>query len=189
MHQHGDPYQPIQVDVRELLLLVIRAKVRLLPDYQWESVEPQIRAALLETFSFDRRQLGQDVLLSELISAIQAVKGISYVDVDIFDKVDESITPDELALLANDLKLKKRIAVEMDRIQTYHAVERSGETFSSVASRYGITEDELKEINLGIHEPLVVGSSLRIPRMIRPAQLAYLSPDVTDTLILQELTA
>ena len=167
LRQYGDPYQPIQLDVRELMLLVISAKVRLLPDYQWESVEPQIRATLLKTFSFDRRELGQDVLLSELISVIQAVKGIAYVDVDILDKMDESITPDELALLANDLKLNKRIVVEMDRIQTYQAVERRGEIFSSVASRYGIIEDDT----------------------IRPAQLAYLSPDVTDTLILQELTS
>lgn len=187
LHQHGDPYQPIQVDVRELMLLVISAKVRLLPDYQWESVEPQIRATLLKTFSFDRRELGQDVLLSELISVIQAVKGIAYVDVDILDKVDESVTPDELALLANDLKLNKRIVVEMDRIQTYHAVERSGEIFSSVASRYGIIEDDLRAMNPGINDPFEVGISLRIPRTIRPAQLAYLSPDVTDTLILQEL--
>ena len=43
----GDPFQPIQLAVRELMLLVISARVRILPDYQWEPVVTQLRAALL----------------------------------------------------------------------------------------------------------------------------------------------
>ncbi len=62
--------------------MVISAKVRVKPDYLWDKVEPKIKAALLDTFSFERRDLGQDVLLSEVIGAIQGVMGVDYVDVD-----------------------------------------------------------------------------------------------------------
>ena len=152
LHQFGDPHQPIQVDIRELLLLVINARVRVLPDYQWESVEPQVRTVFLDTFSFERRELGQDVLLSEVISTIQRVPGVGYVDVDILDGVSETISPEELAELDKNLQSpdqpKKRMSVDMARIE-----QEAGE------------------------------------RVLRPAQLAYLSPDVADTLILTELTS
>ena len=69
--------------MRELLLLVISANIRILPDYIWDQVVAQVRRRLLETFSFERRDLGQDVVLSEVISAMQAVPGVAYVDVDV----------------------------------------------------------------------------------------------------------
>jgi predicted phage baseplate assembly protein len=71
LYQFGDPQQPIEVDARHAMFIFIGAKIRVLPDYQWESVEPQVRAALLDAFSFERRDLGQDVLLSEVIRAIR----------------------------------------------------------------------------------------------------------------------
>ncbi len=142
LHNHGDPHQPIKVEVRDLMLLIISAKIRLHSDFQWESVEPQIRTTLLNTFSFERQDLGQDVLLSQVINTIQAVKGVVYVNVDVLDSVDEGTTY-ELEQLADVLILEERILVEMGRIET--------------------------------------------PRIIRPAQIAYLSPDVADTLILEEI--
>src|SRR6185369_9147804 len=72
LHQFGDPYQNIQVAVRKLKFLLVSAKVRLLPDYQWEFVEPAIRAALLKHFGFAQRELAQDALASEALSVIQA---------------------------------------------------------------------------------------------------------------------
>ena len=42
--RYGALQQPVRVALRELMLLVISAGVRLLPDYQWESVAPKIRA-------------------------------------------------------------------------------------------------------------------------------------------------
>jgi hypothetical protein len=175
---------------RELMLLVISARLRLLPDYEWEAVVPQVRAALLEAFSFDRRDLGQDVLLSEALSVVQAVPGVAYVDVDVLDGVTEDTPLDELEKLASELELKERIVVNMARIQTHHVVERKIETLSSIARRYEMSEIDLWELNTGIVDPdkLKVGQALSIPRRIRPAQLAYLSPDVPDTLILTELT-
>lgn len=103
----GDPYQPVAILLRELRLLVIRAGVRILPDYLWEAVEPQIRAALLNAFSFERRELGQGSFQAEAISAIQATPGVAYVDLDIFDAVGEAQLADPN--LAANLDLLPRI--------------------------------------------------------------------------------
>jgi hypothetical protein len=122
--------------------------VRVLPDYEWELVEPEIRAALLDAFSFDRRDLGQDVLLSEVIGAVQKTKGVDYVDVDLLDSVAEDVEIEELAELAEALRLRTRIVVEMGR------VDRDA------------TDPDLR---------------------VLPAQVAYLNPEVPDTLILREI--
>jgi predicted phage baseplate assembly protein len=151
LRKYGDPYQPIQVAVRELLVLVISANVQLLPDYQWESVEPKLRAALLDAFSFERRSLGQSVFLSEVISVIQQVAGVAYVDVDILDKVSEKVTADDLVKLSKQLKRNDTIAVQLARPNPVQVADPA--------------------------------------RRILPAQLAYLTPDIPDTLILKELTA
>lgn len=114
--QFGDPYQPIQVAVRKLKLLVISAKVRLLPDYLWEAVEPKIRAALIDKFSFARRDLGQDALSSEALSAMQAQTGVAYVDLDVFDAVAEDVSSQTLANLGSTLKLQPRILVNKAKV-------------------------------------------------------------------------
>ena len=105
----GDPYQAIQLEIRELMLIVISARIRILPEYQWEPVVTQVRTALLDAFGFERRELGQDVLLSEVISFMQAVRGVKYVDVDVLRGIPEKIpdarnpgqrrllTPEEIA--------------------------------------------------------------------------------------------
>jgi hypothetical protein len=152
LRDFGDPYQPIQVEVRKLKLLVIQARVRVLPDYRWEKVEPNVRAALLEEFSFSGREFGQDALLSEAVSAIQTVKGVSYVDVDRFDGVDEQQVVNTLAgntSLANQITLQPRVQVEVAQVD-------SKETDPS--------------------------------KRIKPAEIAYFSPDIPDTVILSELT-
>lgn len=155
LRRFGDPQQPVRVEVRELIVLIISAGVRLLPDYLWEQVEPKIRAALLETFSFERRDLGQDALLSEVISTIQRVPGVAYVDVDVFGGVPEKIpaakpeerrflTPTEIAERIQNLGLNPRVPVQLAGLQE---------------------------------------------GAIRPAQLAFLTPQVPDTLILKEITS
>jgi predicted phage baseplate assembly protein len=112
----GDPHQPLQVCVRKVQLLVIAAGVQILPDYAWENVEPQIRAAVLDAFSFDNRDLGQSAFLSELIALIQNIEGVSYVDVQIFDSVAEDITAAQLAGLAATLQRKSHVAAQLARL-------------------------------------------------------------------------
>ncbi|RCJ32424.1 putative baseplate assembly protein [Nostoc punctiforme NIES-2108] len=90
LYQFGDPYQSLKIDMRELMLLIISANVRILANYQWESVALIIRTALFDKFSFERQELGENVVLSGVISTIQQVPGVDYVDVDILDTVSET---------------------------------------------------------------------------------------------------
>jgi hypothetical protein len=113
LRQYGDPSLPIQVCVRKVKLLVISAAMRVLPSYQWESVEPNIRAALLDAFSFDSRDLGQSAFLSEAVSVMQAVEGVAYVDIRAFDGVPEDITAGELAGLGRTLGPKPFVEADL----------------------------------------------------------------------------
>jgi len=116
LSRYGDPFQPIQIATRFLKLLVVSANVRIHPDYIWESVEPKIRAAVLERFSFKQRQLGQDVVLSEMIQTIQSIAGVVFVDVDIFDDVQEDITTEQLVQVSAALELHPRIRAYLARV-------------------------------------------------------------------------
>lgn len=167
LRQYGDPYQPFQVDVRELLLLVISANVRILPDYVWDTVATQVRTRLLDTFSFEQRDLGQDVLLSEVISAIQAVPGVAHVDVDLLTAVPEKkaeagtrrlLTPDEITQVINQLLQERQSEQAKPDVQKKHPQSRI-------------------PVGLADHED----------GTLRPAQLAILSPNVPDTLILNRI--
>ncbi|MCD5341570.1 putative baseplate assembly protein [Arthrobacter sp. AK04] len=83
LHRFGDRALPLRVQIRRLLALVVSARVKVLPDYHWDSVEPMVRSAVLEALGFDRRGLGQNVLPSEVVACIQAVRGVDYVDLDV----------------------------------------------------------------------------------------------------------
>ncbi|MEO8370981.1 MAG: putative baseplate assembly protein, partial [Candidatus Solibacter sp.] len=87
MIRFGDPLQPLQVAVRERILLVMSANVKVAQGYLWEKVEPVVRQAVLDALGFDHRDLGQYAFLSEAITAMQAVEGVEYVDVDSFGGV------------------------------------------------------------------------------------------------------
>ncbi len=154
-HRFGDPHVPIRLQVRERLALVVSANVRIHPDYLWDAVEPKVRAAMLDTFGFERLELGDDVLLSTAIAVMQGVAGVTYVDVDVFDAISESqLLGGFGASTAEKLTLRDRIAIEPAR---------------PANARRALS-------------PGFVDAS-----RILPAQLAYLAPDVPDTLILQEL--
>jgi predicted phage baseplate assembly protein len=153
LRDFGDPHQPIQVALRTFLLLVIEARIRILPDYLFEKVEPKIRAALLDRFSFERRELGQDALLSDAMGTIQSVEGVAYVDVDKFDWVDEQKVVDHLAGVAS---------------------------LSAVIGR---------RERIPVSLALVVTDEIDPSKRIKPAEIAYLSPDIPDTIILSEITS
>lgn len=91
----GDPFQPVELETRELLLLVISAGLRVDPDYRWERVVTDVRTKLLDTFGFERRELAQDLAASEVLSAIQSVRGVLYVDLDAFGAVPSTTADPE----------------------------------------------------------------------------------------------
>jgi hypothetical protein len=76
LRRYGDPYQPFLVLPREKIVIVGAAGVRIDPDYLWTSVAPDIRAALLDRFSYDRRDFAQPVYPAEVVATIQSVAGV-----------------------------------------------------------------------------------------------------------------
>ena len=175
--QFGDPFQAIQVDVRELLALVMSVNVRVLPDYQWEKVEPKIRAALLSTFSFDERALAQPVFLSEVISTAQRVAGVAYVDVDVLDTVSESEVVSQ-----NGLADKFNPAAEDTATAATSTVLTNATPKSQVEQPRKFIPVELAETAsmAQARERVALPSG----KAILPAQMAILLPAVPDTLIL-----
>jgi len=119
LEQFGDPYLPVQLERRALSLLLISTNIQIDPDYEWETVEAAVRAALLAALGFDRRELGQDAYAAEALAVIQAVPGVQYADLDLFAAVPETIDPSQLVdpgapPLASGVT--ERIAARLDRI-------------------------------------------------------------------------
>jgi hypothetical protein len=189
LHDFGDPYQPVMLSIRELMLIVISAGVRIMPDYQWEPVVTQVRSALLDAFGFERRELGQDVLLSEVISVMQGVRGVAYVDVDAFGGIPEKIienserrllTPDEISESVDCLSTQWT----QGNMEAWCA-ERSEDKECNKyikCKKYGNVE-KMK----GVRQRLRVNLTEFEGDSIRPAQLAFLTPDVPATLIVNQI--
>jgi hypothetical protein len=135
--------------------------VRVLPDYQWESVARDIRVALLDAFSFERRELGQSVFLSEVITVMHRVRGVAYVDVDVLESLSETEITD--AKLLND---------KLDTL------EKAAKPEDSIRAQLACVNPHYDPKAL----PLTPNS-----RRILPAQLAYLTPAVPATLTLNPL--
>jgi len=167
LFQFGDPHQPLRVDIADVKFIVVSAKVRLLPDYALEFVEPSIRATLLDAFSFDRRELGQPVFESEVLSIIQGIAGVDYVELDILGAVDQ------------DIVLK---AFDFITQNPQGDPKKDEEVF---LNQLGLKDHKNVEIDLASIDDKAADPKKRI----LPAQLAFLTPDIPDTLILTELSS
>lgn len=153
----GDPFQPVQLASHELLMLVLSACLRIDPDHRWERVVTDVRTKLLETFGFERRELAQDATASEVLSTIQSVRGVVYVDLDAFGAVP-STSADPNA------EGKRRPSTPEE---TAREVER-------------ITKEELAPRVLAA--PARVEAT-----GIAPAQLAVLVPELPATVVLNQI--
>ncbi|GAA1022008.1 MULTISPECIES: putative baseplate assembly protein [Amycolatopsis] len=187
----GDRGVGVRVAVRERVLLVLRAGVKVLPDYSWELVEPAVRAALLDKFSFARRELGEPAFLSEVFAAIQAVPGVDYAAITVFDGIAGDVTPVELATVADRLTEAKpcvgasgaRFEEVFDEVGYVDSFGK--DTLTTIALRHGLTVDELVRLNPGLESTeLEWGQKLTVYRGIRPARLAVLPAGVPEALML-----
>ena len=79
---YGDPELGVALAVRELLVIVLSARVRVLPDYSWPLVAPHVRAALLDQFGFAARELGQDATAGRILACLQGVAGVAWAELD-----------------------------------------------------------------------------------------------------------
>jgi predicted phage baseplate assembly protein len=191
----GDPQLPVEVAAREAVLLVIAAKVRVTAGNSWDIVQPAVRAALTDRFSFAARDLGQPAYLSEVLATIQAVPGVDYADVTAFTGVPDSVTPAGLQGLAGALSTPREVVharfatCDVTRYLV-PAGQGSGQTLSQVAAANGISVADLLELNPWITDATIPpGTSVIVFRGIRPAQLVMLSAAAPDTLVLQEITS
>ncbi|MDQ0953720.1 putative phage baseplate assembly protein [Streptomyces phaeochromogenes] len=190
--EYGDPNLPVRVDVRELVALLVAAKVKVAPDHTWQVVEPRLRQALLRRLGYEGRELGQPARLSDILATAHQVPGVDYVDVDVFTGVPASATAEELSrLLANPglpkASVPARGATYDEKVHIVRATD--GETLSAICARHGVPLAELLRLNPDITDTrrLAKGRSVYVFRGIRPAQLALLSPKAADTLILTEV--
>lgn len=156
--KYGDAFQPVQIATRELLALVVAARVKIHADYLWENVAPKIQTRLFGQFGFERRELGQSVFLGEIIHAIQAVEGVVYADVDVLDGIAETELSDEKRL---QRKFDSWIKTNAPKAFVRASLARVNENF----------------------RPNVDSPSARI----LPAQLACLMSGVPHTLILNQI--
>jgi uncharacterized phage protein gp47/JayE len=184
----GDIGLTVDVAPRELVLLIVSASIKVTADHSWDDVEPAVRAALLDTFSFAKRALGQDAYLSEAVAAMQAVPGVDYVDLDVFQGISQSVMPVELLTLGQTAKRNRVVTAEAAQFVAEYDTALSGETLSAFALRAGLTVDELCELNprlTGI--TLTDGQELVVRTGIRPAQLAMLPDGVPEALTLRRI--
>jgi hypothetical protein len=171
----GDPSQSFELHSREASLLIIVAKIKIDRRYEWQHVQPKIRTALLELFHYDRRDLGQDVLLSDAIATMQCIEGVSYVDVDQFDAVRQQDVS-KLASRLSSIQRRPRVHVNLARL-TSNAGERAALGFNEVPETVP-TSPATNPGDSANNKPADT------PKL-RPAELCYLTPDIPDTLILE----
>ncbi|MEO0998514.1 MAG: putative baseplate assembly protein, partial [Pseudomonadota bacterium] len=113
----------------------------------------------LDALGFARRELGQDVPLSEVISVIQAVPGVEYLDVDTLGGIPERrtdagvrrlLTPDEITQAVRDAVTGSQLNGRPE-----HRVRCRPARFSA--------------------------------GLLLPAQLAFAVPELPETLILNQI--
>jgi hypothetical protein len=75
------------------VLFSLQGTVTIRPDHVSDTVMAAVAADLRERYSFDAREFGQSMALSEVIAAIQSVTGVVAVDVDMFYRNDEPVPP------------------------------------------------------------------------------------------------
>ena len=166
----GDPSTPFILALADVKLMILSARVNIQADYLFDDVAAALRVALLDAFSFERRDLGQPVFASEVLSVMQQVAGVVYVDLDILDAIDQQ-------QLINALQ-----KIQADQL---NAANGGSQAFNP-------STDNLVTL-LGLKNRKVVRSALahlgsKQAGELLPAEMVFLTPDVPDTLILNQLT-
>jgi predicted phage baseplate assembly protein len=98
--RYGDPSQVVMVLPARNLRVVLSARIGLRSDYVWESVQPRLRAALLDRFGYARRPLGRSLWRSEVLAAMHEVEGVADVNLEILTWLPEPVTSKDLEVVA-----------------------------------------------------------------------------------------
>jgi hypothetical protein len=135
LREFGDPELPVSILFRDRRALLLVARIAIDPAYRWEDVVARVRATLLDRFSFERMALGQSVALSAVTAAIQAQRGVAYVDIDAlgavsaFDDDGARRVPEEVAAA-----FAEQLAICRDEGPPHHVIARSMQAAAGVVS-------------------------------------------------------
>jgi predicted phage baseplate assembly protein len=72
----ADPTAPVQVLPASLYLIALTADVVRVPLVSWDATVAAVQAALLASFGYAQRDLGQDVAVSDLLAAAHTAAGV-----------------------------------------------------------------------------------------------------------------
>jgi predicted phage baseplate assembly protein len=90
MRQASDPTVPLELASYQPRFFRLSAAVQVHADYVPEKVLAAVEQQLRERFSFEARSFGQPVHSSEVIAAIQSVRGVVAVDLNELYRTDQS---------------------------------------------------------------------------------------------------
>ena len=99
----GGPSAPVAVLPASLYLIVLAASVRCDPALDWTDVSGAVQAALFGAFGYSQRQLGQDVVISEIIAVAHSVPGVESFSVTAATLVPTTATASEIQALTATL--------------------------------------------------------------------------------------
>lgn len=93
LRKFGDPNVPLRMESFVPRSFRLAANLRVAPDRLPEKVRAEVEAVLRARYSFDAREFGQPVHLSEAIGLMQNVSGVVSVTVTDFRRPDLNATP------------------------------------------------------------------------------------------------
>jgi phage-related baseplate assembly protein len=77
-----DPLIHVEIQSFKHKQFNVKANLLVAEDRDFEDVKKKVREALIDSFSFEKREFSQDVSLSEVMAVIQRVEGVIAVDID-----------------------------------------------------------------------------------------------------------
>jgi hypothetical protein len=88
LRAYGDALLPLSVQSYRAATFTLKARVKVDPDYDNDTVIAAVTAALRGAYSFDARSFGQSVTIDEVYAVMQNVAGVIAVDIDQLYRID-----------------------------------------------------------------------------------------------------
>jgi hypothetical protein len=89
----GQPNSTIYIENYTALSFTLSAGISVSANYEFEIVKKKVVQSLVETFSFNVRDFGQDITPSEVIAVIQSIEGVNYTDLELLNNTDPFLQP------------------------------------------------------------------------------------------------
>ncbi len=101
LRDYGDPFVTVTVKSYRRAQFQLHGMVTIHPDHRIDLVMAAVKADLQQRYSFNAREFGQPVALSEVVAAIQTVSGVVAVDVDRFARRGDPTSRAQARLFAD----------------------------------------------------------------------------------------